>query len=275
MKNRRGFLAALGLGAGASVLGLPATAQAWGRRRRRGRDCCDECGGFSGECGHCGSELARPGHEFRTAAMQTMPCACACPQYLYFQASGVYYYKCLCCPINNTWVDASSGQSISLPAPCPSSSCIGSCTSSPAIKYRIYNHLSAPGACEFYLDPDSLGPDGKTPHAEPFIKGIDRKTRDELNKEIDSHPNVIAKSTLVFKRRPVQYDDSGVRYVALFDVSSKDATGACDLHIGIEVSKDATITAAPQEWGIPFKTRLPHYHHVYVNGFKYHVVTGK
>src|ERR1700731_4471169 len=80
MKSRRGFLAALGFGAGASLLGMPSAARAWGGCWRR-------------------IQRSKPWEEnaVKETNTSTTTCPCACPINLYSQVFTTYYYYCLCC----------------------------------------------------------------------------------------------------------------------------------------------------------------------------------
>jgi hypothetical protein len=202
---------------------------------------------------------------------------CVCPQSLLFQVGKTYYYACLCCdfavpyPINGTSSVLISG----LPIPCKSASCIGGCANaSPSSNSRIYLQASSSDGCGFHLDPDDVDIKGNV-HAKSFIEGIDAVAADALNDEIYGHPNVKSGKTLVTRQPRVVYDN-GARYVALYDAIWNDPPNkSCTLHVGFEVLKDASITAEPDEWGIPFNKRLKHYHRLYMKGFTYHVNTAK
>jgi hypothetical protein len=146
--------------------------------------------------------------------------------------------------------------------------------------WKSYRHLLAADRCHFHLDPDHLDPDGKNVHAQAFVDGITPQAAADLHKEISDNPNVAAKTTLVSRLRAVKYDLEGTHYVALYDASWTNAPALpkpqpCTLHVGFEILADTSITNPPDDWGIPFKKTLPRYHHVYVNGVTYHVVTAK
>jgi hypothetical protein len=277
MKTRRGFLTALGLGAGATTWALTGTARAWGRRRRRSSTTCSQCGS-------------------QTLQYTSTGCACACPQYLYAQVNGIYYYYCNCCNGNvaNGNVIASSSAYIQIPSggvPCGNSLCIGACNRSPTPLEKVYaNHdIHDPyDDCGFHLDPKALVPAG-LPQAPPpyppnpapgtqldiaFIKGIKVQSFAELGKQIGDNPNVISGASKVTAVDRVKYlDGSTPRYVALYDITSTNANG-CPLHIGIEISDTPPATApSPDEWGIPFASGFSSYHHVYYKNHRYHTVT--
>jgi hypothetical protein len=274
MNTRRGFLAALGLGAGASMLGLPGMAHALGGRWRRARGCCSECGAVGTECG-CQSPAP---HSNRVPYGTGTPgCACACPQTKYTQANGIYYYHCLCCP-GGTPINASSGYDygsspqIPCPPPTPTPPCIGACAS-PGSGWRIYSGYSALDECGFYLDPTARDKNLKL-HANAFKNGIageNYKDSLTLNKEIKD--NALATTNI---SGPVfVYYDTPRRDVALYDLACTKAPKGCELYIGFQISDTPDGSVPPDEWGIPFAGGLPYYHHVYFNTHRYHVVTKK
>jgi hypothetical protein len=119
------------------------------------------------------------------------------------------------------------------------------------------------------LDPNAKDPTGKSYHADSFINGIRAQTAAALDKEIQDNPGLKPVKPVY-----VKYDD-GPRYVALYDLFNKNALTICHLYIGFEVSDKQGSAVDPDDWGIPFQVGLHHYHHVYLNGNKYHVVTKK
>jgi hypothetical protein len=287
MKTRRDFLAALGLGAGASVLGLPGMAQACGGRWRRARGCCSECGGVSGECGCSSAEhheratLPSADHHERATLLGTgtTGCICACPQYLYFQVRNNYYYYCNCCdtdpplPVNSSTFFPPPRVPIDCKA-ADRSYCFGTCASiSPGTYPKFHRLTTAADEPGFHVDPDDVDPKGNV-HAKAFIEGIDPKSLSDLNDEINGNDNVKSGTTIVSRRYSVVYDDPP-RYVALYDVSWKDAPKACLLRVGFEIVKDTTITTQADDWQIPSAGKLKHYHRVFFKSGTYHVLTRK
>ncbi len=99
METRRAFLAELGVGL--SSLLLPSVAQAcWWRRRRCRAVCCPP---------------PRPPQPLLPKA---------CPQSIYGQSDGVWWYHCIYASDCRTTVNASSPNLISVPQPCPNGNCI-------------------------------------------------------------------------------------------------------------------------------------------------------
>jgi hypothetical protein len=261
MKTRRDFLAALGLGAGASVLGLPGVAGAWGGRWRRSQTEAIECR-CQGVAVH--DTLPRDG---RTMAVTT--CTCACPQFNYFQIGETYWYHCICCDTGDPY-NTSSIVYYPNKIDCPNSSCIGSCAHgkpSPDAKARSLDYTDHDS--RFFLDPNAYDLASKKQHANAFVKGIKLRSLAEVIGDVTNNKSADANVTA---RNPVQFEDKP-RYAALFDVSWSKAPTPCPLYMGIEVSKDDSITTQADDWGVPFQKRLPHYERIYVGGTTYHVAT--
>jgi hypothetical protein len=175
MKTRREFLAAAGLGAGATALAFPETASAWGRRRRCSRCRCDECS--------CGSNR---GYVLGTT---TTGCNCAAPQYLYTSSydpttmKTTYYYYCKCCvgssSSTNVFAPSTTYYSTSttppLPFNCGSPYCIGDCGSIMTPQRMIYAAEPSFDDCGFHLDPNAKDPTSGEVHSQSFKTGITPK----------------------------------------------------------------------------------------------------
>jgi len=261
MKTRRGFLAALGLSAGASVLGLPATAQAWGRRRRRGRDCCNECGAVSGEC-PCPKDQIK----VRVPYAQTTPCDCCRPIGLYATGNNVWYYYCECCPPpGNVFAASSVNYNGVYPPDCSNPSvCLGSgCGKvSPTYMRKTKRKVVFDS---FFLDPDAKYKKKDDPkdyyHADAFMHGIDAPATANL---LDAQNNPIT---------PIGFVNYAERYVALYQIDGPKGL----LCIGIEVKeRPMSLFPDPIVTG-PELAKLLHYNQVQLteNGDIFHVVTKK
>jgi hypothetical protein len=256
MKSRRGFLAALGLGAGASVLGLPATAQAWGRRRR-GRDCCNECGGVIGDC-PCPKDQTKG----RVPYAQTTPCDCCRPIALYATGNNVWYYYCECCPPpGNVFAASSVNYNGVYPPDCSNPSvCLGSgCVKvSPAFMRKTKRKIVFDN---FFLDPDAKDPKGN-PHADAYMNGLmapkAANLTDDKGRPITPYANV----------------SYGGRYVVLYEIIGPTDT----LRIGIEVTDLPPSTLIKDPFAsAPEIVKLPHYHQVQLaeTGDIFHVAIKK
>jgi hypothetical protein len=286
MKSRRGFLAALGLGAGATVFGLPTTAQAWGRLRRR-RDCAP-----SSPCEMHPSEM-------RIFSQTIINCTSACPINCYAFVNGIYYYRCYCCP-QGGYCDAPSQTPLTPTTGCGDPNCIHSSR----ILYPYGEHTcicqnpprrvtaSSITKAKFYLDSTAKDQNGNL-HAKAFRDGMDSTdTGDNVLAALKNWKNVPGIDP---EYNPKNVDVQCVgcvsfkmpsgpnRPVALYtltitfnDPNSGDLVTNADhpLRIGLEVTK------APKDYPNPTEvnpigslSELPRYYVVKVSELPYHCVT--
>ena len=261
MTSRRGFLAALGLGAGASLLGLPASAQACGFRRRRR--------------GNCAPIEISPKVEHLKVTVPYATCTCCCPHDLYQQVGLYYYYHSMCCLTGASVNAASLRFYTNLPLTCPNVDCIGSCAERFDPVARPHVHTPLASEPEFFLDPKAiwLDVDPKKPHikiprlhADAYINGIVPQTSDALVKGIKPNPDM---KTTITGPLYVKYTIDKPHYVALFTATRP---GACGLNFGHEVSDTPNAVEPDGGWLIP-KPEFPHYHQVKHNKVLYHVAS--
>jgi hypothetical protein len=227
MTNRRAFLAALGLSAGAFALGLPrVVSAARGRRGARPEPAPLPCA-----CGG-GSDDDRG-------------CILACPMYLYTQANGVYYYYCQCCNILTQHVIVPTGLPSVVGVPCADDSCF-TLPGGPGERRR-----TTVETCGFAYKAKRKD---LTLTATPYQNGIPSlKKHDELEAEV--------RGTKV-QVDSIDYINYDSRKVALYALS-RLPPGTCPLFIGQETSTDNgnphnaayTVNKNPD-------ANFPHYHQV-------------
>jgi hypothetical protein len=250
MKTRRDFLAALGFGAGASVMGLPGMAQAWGGRLRRARGCVSECESAS-ECS-CAIHV----NPYATV----MSCGCACPLALYAHTADIWYYYCKCCSGGPNVFAPSTRQYTTFPT-CPSSDCIGSGCGSLSPDYKRGSAMQNVYE-RFLLDPNATFKVGSVEknHLAPFIDGIDAKDA----KEIVVHSD----DATVGSPIRAKYDDgfaNKTRYVVLFNLTY---SVLAPMLIGFEVKQDTGSWSTADTFSAP-DGRLRRCHFVQFGGQKY------
>jgi hypothetical protein len=266
MRNRRDFLSALGLSAGALALGIPATAFA--RERWRRRRCVPVCPAPS----PCPCIEAGRAEHFGA-------CVLACPQYVDYQANGLYYYYCNCCNIPNQHPIVPSND----PA-LPTTSCLqpdDNC-------FDMSNRCASPGPA-----PASSGGDaefcywarrrGSDDLATPvFRDGIKPASGVDLDRELRGH----APGFRVSEPYYVNYTWHSVDHtVALYDLD--DPTGRVR---GLGIGQEVVRPLKPNPDGTPpdVHTRadvrvsggadFPHYHRLIKKAAParaFHVATGK
>lgn len=278
MKNRRGFMAALGASAGAFVLGLPATSHACGRLRRRYRNCCSQCGKVDEECS-CPAHPAYGESGYRATSTGTV-CTCACPQSLYMQSGSTYYYHATCCA-DLSACNASSTQLFNCPISCPNTNCIGTGCSSRS-PYPIYRRrlVRDTADCHFVLDPKAIWFDvdpkkkhKKVPklHFEDYANGIVAKNADELRKGFKPNED---KKTKIEDAGYIKYSTDRDLIVALFKVTREGVPDECTLFIGFEIRDSPSgLVELNGKVDIPFPKDLSHYHKVTHKKTIYHVAT--